>query len=821
MTSIKDDDKEKAKPKAKKTTAKATKKVSKEVEAETPKATFDDWAPTISAKEATQKTPKAAVKKKAPTKAKKVVEEDLDDESNEDEEEENTSKKSSKVKTKTGKSLVIVESPGKIKTISKFLGKDYIVKASYGHVRDLPSKELGVDLEKNFEPKYVTLRDKAKVIKELKLAAKQCDNLYLAPDPDREGEAIAWHLLETLKFDPEKTFRVTFSEITKKGIEEGFKNAHSLNQNLVNAQQARRILDRIVGYKLSPLLWKKVAKGLSGGRVQSVAVRVVCEREEEIRKFISDEFWKININVTPDEKAIPFEAQLVTWDKADFQSTNEADTTVIVNQLKKADYIVTSIEKKAQSNKASPPFITSSLQQAASTQLRYSAKNTMRIAQQLYEGIDLGPEGSVSLITYMRTDSFNISDEARDRAKEYILKFLSDEYYPETTNVYKSKKNAQEAHEAIRPTDCFIVPETIEKHLTAEQYKMYSLIWRRFISSQMSATRVAITNVEITASKGIFKAQGRIILFDGYQRIYFQAEEKDKNQNLPEFNENDKMILKDLLPTPHFTQPPARYTEASLVRLLEKEEIGRPATYAAILSTIQDRGYVELESRKFHASELGMLVNGKLVEFFPSILDLHFTAEMEGKLDSIAEGEADWPSTIATFYKPFSMDLEKASADMESEKNKQQNDTPCELCGLPIVIRWSKKGKFLGCSGYPKCKNTKSLNPEEQDIGKSLGVNCPTCKNAMILKISKRGKFAGCSSYPDCTTTLPLDKNGAVISIDLSDQPCEKCGAAMALRMGRRGAFISCSAFPACRNTKPLPKTESKSDETEEVTAEA
>lgn len=787
MTSINKDNKLKEKSKAKKTTVVATKDSSNSL-----------------------------TKKKTTKKAKAdIEEEDIEIETK------TKPKKASRGKTSSGKSLVIVESPGKIKTISKFLGKDYIVKASYGHVRDLPSKELGVEIEKNFEPKYVTLRDKSKVIKELKLAAKECDNLYLAPDPDREGEAIAWHLLETLKFDPDKTFRVTFSEITKKGIEEGFKNAHSLNQNLVNAQQARRILDRIVGYKLSPLLWKKVAKGLSGGRVQSVAVRVVCEREEEIKKFISDEFWKITAVLAPTKDATPFETQLVTWDKADFQAKNEVETTAIVNQLKNADFIVTGIEKKAQSNKPSAPFITSSLQQAASTQLRYSAKNTMRIAQQLYEGIDLGPEGSVSLITYMRTDSFNISDEARDRAKEYILKTFTSEYYPETANVYKSKKNAQEAHEAIRPTDCFIVPEDIEKYLTPDQFKMYNLIWRRFLASQMSATKVAITNVEVTASKGVFKAQGRIVLFDGYQKVYSMSDEKDKNQNLPDFNEKDKLILKEILPTQHFTQPPARYTEASLVRLLEKEEIGRPATYAAILSTIQERGYVELESRKFHASELGMLVNTKLVEFFPSILDLHFTAEMEAKLDSIAEGEADWPSTIATFYKPFSMDLEKASVDMESEKNKQQNDTPCELCGLPIVIRWSKKGKFLGCSGYPKCKNTKSLNPEEQDIGKDLGVNCPTCKNAMILKISKRGKFAGCSSYPDCTTTLPLDKNGQVISIDLSNQPCEKCGSAMALRMGRRGAFISCSAFPTCRNTKPLPKTENKSDETEDAVIEA
>lgn len=777
---------------------------------------------------ATKAAPKKRVSKKAKVDLEELEEQDESTQETEDAEDEGDEKAAAKKpkrasgsKKHSGKSLVIVESPGKIKTISKFLGKDYIVKASYGHVRDLPSKELGVDLEKNFEPKYVTLRDKSKVIKDLKQAAKECDNLYLAPDPDREGEAIAWHLFETLKFDPEKTFRVTFSEITKKGIEEGFKNAHTLNQNLVNAQQARRILDRIVGYKLSPLLWKKVAKGLSGGRVQSVAVRVVCEREEEIKKFISDEFWRISANLTPNEKAIPFEAQLVTWDNAEFQAKNAAESNAIVDQIKKSKFIVSSIEKKAQSNKASAPLITSSLQQAASTQLRYSAKNTMRIAQQLYEGVDLGPDGSVSLITYMRTDSFNLSDEARARAKDFILKNYSSEYYPETPNVYKSKKNAQEAHEAIRPTDCFIEPTVIEKYLTPEQFKMYNLIWCRFMASQMAPTRVAITNIEITASKAIFKAQGRIVLFDGYQKVYFQIDEKDKNQNLPEINEKDVLIVKDILPTQHFTQPPPRYTEASLVRLLEKEEIGRPATYAAILSTIQDRGYVELENRKFRASELGMLVNGKLVEFFPSILDLHFTAEMEAKLDSIAEGEADWPTTIATFYEPFSKNLEKASVDMESEKNKTQNDTPCELCGLPIVIRWSKKGKFLGCSGYPKCKNTKSLNPEEQDIGKDLGVNCPTCSGKMILKISKRGKFAGCSTYPDCTSTLPLDKNGQIIKVDLTNQPCEKCGSPMALRMGRRGAFVSCSAFPVCRNTKPLPKTETKNDETEEATIEA
>jgi len=764
-------------------------------------------------------TSEATPKKRAIKKSKKPKEETDEEEEVAEEDAEEKPKRSSR--KASGKSLVIVESPGKIKTISKYLGKDYIVKASYGHVRDLPSKELGVDIEKGFEPKYVTLKDKSKIIKDLKAAAKDCDKLYLAPDPDREGEAIAWHLSETLDFEPEKTFRVTFSEITKKGIEEGFNNAHTLNQNLVNAQQARRILDRIVGYKLSPLLWKKVAKGLSGGRVQSVAVRVVCEREEEIRKFISDEFWKISANLTPNEQAIPFEAQLVTWDEKEFQAKNETESKAIVDSLNKSDFIVTKIEKKAQSNKASAPLITSSLQQAASTQLRYSAKNTMRIAQQLYEGVDLGPDGSVSLITYMRTDSFNISDEAKNRAKDFILKNFGDDYYPETPNIFKSKKNAQEAHEAIRPTDCFIEPKTIEKYLTTDQFKLYNLIWCRFMASQMSPTKVAITNIEITAGKGIFKAQGRIVLFDGYQKVYFQSDEKDKNQNLPEFNENDKLICKEILPTQHFTQPPPRYTEASLVRLLEKEEIGRPATYAAILSTIQERGYVELENRKFKASELGILVNSKLVEFFPSILDLHFTAEMEANLDNIAEGSANWSSTIATFYEPFSKNLDKASTDMESEKNKQENDTPCELCGLPIVIRWSKKGKFLGCTGYPKCKNTKSLNPDEQDIGKDLGVNCPTCTGKMILKISKRGKFAGCSNYPDCTSTLPLDKNGEIIKVDLTDQPCEKCGAPMALRMGRRGAFISCSAFPVCRNTKPLPKPETKTDETEEVSIEA
>ncbi|PCJ60890.1 MAG: DNA topoisomerase I [Planctomycetota bacterium] len=730
-----------------------------------------------------------------------------------------TAAKKPRAKKPTGKSLVIVESPGKIKTISKFLGKDFIVKASFGHVRDLPGKELGVDLEDNFKPKYVTLRDKSKVIKALKQEAKKCDKLYLAPDPDREGEAIAFHLKETLKFAPEDTFRVTFTEITKKGIAEGFANAHKLNDNLVNAQQARRILDRIVGYKLSPLLWKKVAKGLSGGRVQSVAVRVVCEREDEINKFIKEEYWKIAINVSLTQESENFEAQMITWDNKDFEAHDEETVNGIVGQLENQPYLVTNIEKKGQTNRPSPPFITSTLQQAASTQLRYSAKNTMRIAQQLYEGVDLKNEGSVSLITYMRTDSFNLSDEAKDSAKEYIVKNLSDKYYPETPNVFKSKKNAQEAHEAIRPTNCLITPDAIKDQVTPDQFKLYNLIWRRFIASQMAPSKVAITNAEITASKGIFKAQGRIVLFDGYLKIYSPSDDKDKkdkNQLLPEFDVDDQLILNELLPTQHFTQPPPRYTEASLVRLLEKEEIGRPATYATILSTIQDRGYVTLETRKFHASELGMLVNHKLVEFFPSILGLSFTAEMESNLDKIAEGEYEWPTVIGDFYKDFEKDLEKATEDMPSEKNKQEGDEVCELCQEPMVIRWSKKGKFLGCSGYPKCKNTKSLNPDEQDIGKELGVNCQKCDAPMILKISRRGKFAGCSSYPDCKTTLPLDKNGEVIQIDLSGQDCEKCGAEMVLRMGRRGPFISCSAFPACRNTKPLPKPEEKDEDSED-----
>jgi len=708
------------------------------------------------------------------------------------------------------KSLVIVESPGKIKTISKFLGEDYIIKASFGHVRDLPSKELGVDLENNFAPKYITLRDKTRVLRELRKIAKKCDKLYLAPDPDREGEAIAWHLAEALKFDPEKTFRVTFTEITKKGIETGFQNAHKLNEDLIYAQQARRILDRIVGYKLSPLLWKKVAKGLSGGRVQSVAVRVICEREKEIEKFVKEEYWKITATFKQESNGDhPFDAPLVEWKTKPFESYNKADTDKIVSALNDKKFVIEKIEKKTQSNRPAPPFITSTLQQVSSTQLKYSAKNTMRISQQLYEGVEMGAEGSVSLITYMRTDSFNLSDEARIRAKEYLSINLGEEYIPETPNVYKAKKNAQEAHEAIRPTDCMITPEKAKKYLSNDQVKLYDIIWKRFIASQMAPSKVAITNAAIKAGEGVFKAQGRVILFDGFLKIYnlLSSETDEKKQLLPELNEKDNLDLINLSPTQHFTQPPPRFSEASLVKLLEKEEIGRPATYATILSTIQDRGYVDLESRRFHASELGILVNYKLVEFFPSILDLHFTAEMEAELDKIAEGSSNWCTVIENFYASFDKDLEYALEKMPSEKNKQDEKIACEECSAAMVIRWSKKGKFLGCSAYPRCKYTQSINDTNEEIGKDLNEPCQNCGSPMILKMGRKGKFAACSAYPDCKTTLPINENNEVLKFDLSQEKCDKCDSEMILRMGRRGPFISCSAYPKCKNAKPLPKS--------------
>ncbi len=671
-------------------------------------------------------------------------------------------------KGRKGKSLVIVESPAKAKTINKILGNKFVVKACMGHVRDLPEREFGIDIENDFEPKYVPLRKKSKVLNELKESSKGAEWVYLAPDPDREGEAIAWHLKEALKIPNAKARRVTFNEITRRGVLEAFEHPGQISMDLVNAQQARRFLDRIVGYKLSPLLWKKVGRGLSAGRVQSVAVRLIVEREREIRAFKKVEYWTIEARLSRGG-GHPFAAELVKIDGKDAEIHDGDKAKALVAELKKAQWNVAAVSKKQRFDAPPPPFTTSTLQQQAANRLHYSATRTMIVAQQLYEGVELGDEGSVGLITYMRTDSFRVANEAVVAARGHIAKNFGDRYLPEKPpEVKKAGKSAQEAHEAIRPTEPDRTPDSIRHLLTPEQYKLYRLIWRRFIASQMKSAEYLNSEAQIEAGRTLFSARGRELVFDGYTRLLspwirgeeVRAMEKEgldpatifqkikagglrptpdavdeirrleagaqvekalldsltasKDQVLPPLDEGDKLDLKELRPDQHFTEPPPRYSEASLVRALEKFGIGRPSTYAPIIQTIQDRGYVHQVERRLLPTELGEIVTDKLVEHFDDIMNTGFTAELEKKLDQIEEGEKGWVEVLKDFYGVFTGDLDKAKVDMESAKGTEP-DPPvaCEKCGKPMLIKWNRYGKFLACSGYPECKSTKPLQTAE------------------------------------------------------------------------------------------------------------
>ncbi len=719
------------------------------------------------------------------------------------------------------KYVVIVESPAKSKTINKFMGKDYTVTASYGHVRDLPVKKLGVDIENGFKPEYVISKGKKKTVTSLKKVVKSCECVYLAPDPDREGEAIAWHLLEALNVPEEKAFRVTFNEITRRTVSKAFQSPAKIDMNKVDAQQTRRILDRIVGYKLSPLLWKKIAKGLSAGRVQSVAVRFIVEREKEIEKFKPEEYWKITANLTSQDDSKPedFSAILREFDGEKFKATKGEEAESIVSQLKGAEYVISSIKKKEQKNRPKPPFRTSTLQQTAANRLHFSAKKTMMVAQQLYEGVELGEEGSIGLITYMRTDSFRIAAEALEDARKLIDSNYGKDYLPEKPNFYASGKSAQEGHEAIRPTDVTRTPEEIKDFLSTDQYKLYNLIWNRFVASQMTPARLALTAADIQAGKGVFRANGREVIFDGYTKLISLTSD-DQSQVLPALDTGEKLDLLKLDPTQHFTQPPPRYTEASLVRLLEKKRIGRPSTYATIISTIQQRGYVRMEKRRFFATDLGTLVNDKLVAYFPRILDAGFTADMESRLDSIETGGADSTQTLKEFYDPFLKELDYAKENMESAKNTEHSEEKCELCGKPMLIRWSRKGKFLGCSGFPECKSTKNLG-DDGEPAQELEEKCPDCGAQLVIKTGRRGKFAACPNYPECKNSFSLNKEGKPIILEKREIECDKCGGTMILRAGRRGPFFGCKSYPKCKNTKSLAEVDGKKDEKKDEKEEA
>ncbi len=711
-------------------------------------------------------------------------------------------------KARRGRSLVIVESPAKAKTINKYLGKDFVVKASMGHIRDLPKGRFGIDLEHGFQPDYVAIRGKAKVIAELKKLAKTAPSVYLAPDLDREGEAIAWHLYESLELDDSRYFRVVFNEITERAIKEAFKEPGKLDWNKIDAQQARRVLDRIMGYKLSPLLWKKIAKGLSAGRVQSVAVRLIVEREKEIRAFVKQEFWRVTAHMDVDDK--PFTAELRRLgDKRIDKNLDEKGARGLVERIGSDPLELVELEVKPKTRRPTPPFTTSQLQQKASTMLRFSARKTMIIAQQLYEGVDVPGEGSVGLITYMRTDSIRVSQESVAQARELIEKDYGPEYVPAKPNVFTTRsKAAQEAHEAIRPTDATRTPEKLAKSLTAEQLKLYKLIWQKFMASQMNPAKANITTAVFQHGDARFTAQGEIEVFDGHLRVFNTGRSDREEQVLPALKQGESYTPTKIDPTQHFTQPPPRFTEATLVKELEKKGIGRPSTYATIISTIQDRGYVSLESRRFTATELGEIVTDQLVAHFADLINTDFTALMEGNLDSVESGQKNWRDVVEDFNTLFVRDLESAEVKMKNLKAEPElSDRKCDKCGSPMAILYNKRGKFLGCSKYPDCKNTMPVDgPRPPSEVEETDYVCEKCEKPMVIRTGKRGRFLACTGFPKCKNTASVDDEGKKVEAKKTGIACDKCGTEMVIKGSRRGPFLACSAYPKCRNAKPLPE---------------
>ncbi len=689
------------------------------------------------------------------------------------------------------KKLIIVESPTKAKTINKLLGKDFVVISSFGHIRDLPKNSMGIDIDNEFKPHYVIPKDKQKIVNTIKAEAKKYPEILFATDEDREGEAIAWHLATILKIKPDESKRIVFHEITAEAIKTALKNPRQLDLNLVDAQQARRILDRLVGYELSPFLWKKVARGLSAGRVQSVAVRLIVEREREIEKFTPQEYWTIEAKLQSGSHE--FIAKLLkhqgkTLDK--FALKDKAAAQAIVEELQNKDFVVDQIISKESKKNPYPPFTTSSLQQAANRLLGFSTKQTMVIAQQLYEGVKLGAAGEVGLITYMRTDSVNLADKFIDEAKQFISTKFGAEFSSPTK--YKTKsKGAQEAHEAIRPTAASRTPEEVKPYLDSNQFKLYRLIWQRAIASQMAAAIIKQTAVDIKANDYIFRANGSIIAFKGWLEVY-----PDKvNENLlPPLTEKEKLTLLDLKALQHFTQPPARYTEAALVKALEEKGIGRPSTYAPTIATIQERNYVKKEEGKLIPTDIGILVNNILVEHFPTIVDYDFTAKMEEQLDEIAQGKIKWQPVISAFYFPFKENLEKKLQELsKKDLTEQTTEEKCEKCGSPMIIKVGRFGKFLACSNYPECKNTKHLNHNNEiEEPETTEEKCEKCGSPMIIKVGRFGKFLACSNYPECKNTKPII-NGTGVS-------CPKCqqGEVIIKKSKRGRQFFSCSRYPDC-----------------------
>jgi len=718
-------------------------------------------------------------------------------------------------------SLVIVESPAKAKTIGRYLGKGFVVKASLGHVKDLPKKDLAVDIDNGFQPTYTIIEGKKKLLQELKRAAKNSEAIYLAADPDREGEAICYHLKEELegrKNGGPPVYRVMFNEITAKAIRQAFERPGDVDMNLVEAQQARRVLDRLVGYKISPLLWDKVRRGLSAGRVQTVAVRLIVEREREIRQFVKQEYWTIDVNLAAKKPPL-LGARLVKRNDETVEIPNQAAADALIEQFSDATFIVKSVVVREKRRNPVPPFITSTLQQEAARKLRFSVKRTMALAQRLYEGIPLGKEGPTGLITYMRTDSTRVSNDAVQEAREFIAKTFGAEYLPETPNTYRSKKDAQDAHEAIRPTSVAYTPESIEKYLAEDELKLYRLIWRRFIASQMMPAVFDSTTVEVSAkgkdgAEYLFRATGSVPKFDGFLKVYEEGkdqkdeEDEELKHKLPAVQEGETLKLRSIDPEQHFTEPPPRYNEATLVKKLEADGVGRPSTYASIISTIQERGYVKKEGGRFVPTELGMVVNDLLVASFNNIFDISYTARMEGELDEIEEGKVDWRQTISEFYEKFKQDLEHAEEHMEDIKRMEKpTGLMCDKCGKPMVIKWGRHGSFIGCSGYQECTNARELVVDLPDVDSANLTDqsdeeyCENCGRPMVLKRGRFGAFYACSGYPDCKTTKRL--GGEEKKPDqLLDEKCPQCSSQLVLKYGRFGEFTACSNYPTCKYVK-------------------
>jgi DNA topoisomerase-1 len=730
------------------------------------------------------------------------------------------------------KNLVIVESPAKAKTLGKYLGRDFQVKASVGHVVDLPKSKLGVDVKKDFAPDFHVIQTKKKVIDELKKAAKGKENIYLASDPDREGEAIAWHIADQVAKNHKRVHRVLINEITKKAVQEAIAKPLELDRNKFDAQIARRVLDRLVGYQISPLLWKKVRRGLSAGRVQSVAVRLVCEREREIRAFESIEYWSLTALL---EGRLPpsFNARVVQWqgqkvDNKKFRLGNEQEIQTIVNSLQGAAWTIAEVEKKERRRYPTPPFVTSKLQQEAARKLGFQPRRTMQLAQQLYEGIELGDDGSVGLITYMRTDSTRVSVDALTAVRQHIQGHYGKEYVPGKPNTFRSKKGAQDAHEAIRPTSLDYAPERVRRYLRRDLFQLYSLIWDRFVASQMVPAVYDQTSFEIPVNEAVFRATGQQVKFDGFMKVYIEGRDERAQQAngadeegadepqetdgvLPDLQKGDALRLLSMHPRQHFTQPPPRYTQASLIKDLDEKGIGRPSTYAAIISNILDREYVlQNEGRALAPTDLGFLVTDLLVESFPDILNVEFTAGMEDELDKIEEGKEKWTKAMKRFYTPFSRDLKKAEKEMRDVKRQEvPTDVDCDKCGAKMVIKWGRNGEFLACPQYPECKNTKNFKRSETGeievvAEEEVNETCGECGRPMLLRWGKFGKFLGCSGYPECKNIQPLEK-----PVDLGIK-CPECKEGnIKERKSRWGkVFYGCDRYPECKFAswdKPMP----------------